>query len=295
VGLYKQPNDFTCGPYALQHALTVLGILVDPARLVRLAKTHWWSGTDEVRLARAARAYDCDMPQVRHTDPDEARRALVETLRKGLPVLVCVDGWEHWITVVHVEKGRFVVLDSRNEPVVAVLTWRELEARWAFEDEDDEDDDGEIPTYYDMHPVRPRFRWTVRARFSLARARFLRRPENRDLAGFWDDYVRDLREVCRPRSPLHVDALSVGEFLRRTSDVLVDRVAYWHGECGKTELTRVLRNMRFVADTYGMVVPSNAVRRATIDLTVLLALWAGSHHPVEPMYRRQKKRRRRRS
>lgn len=293
MGLYKQPNDFTCGPYALKHALTVLGVLADPAHLTRLAKTHWWSGTDETRLARAARAYDCDMPLVQLFQPEPARRALSRHLAQGYPTLICVDGWEHWITVVHHERGRFVVLDSREEPVVQVLTWKQLESRWRYEDEDEVIGDL-IPVYYDMHPVKPRFRREIRARFSVPRARYLRRPENRVFGLHWDEYLEDLLEICRPRSVHHVEPLSMGELIRRHGDVLIERVTYWHGGIGRDEIRRVLENLHFVADTYGMVVPSAQTRRALADLATLLTLYAAARDGVRPLYGSDQRRTRRR-
>lgn len=293
VGLYKQPNDFTCGPYALKHALTVLGVLADPLHLTRLARTHWWSGTDETRLARAARAYGCTMPMVQFFEPDPARRGLVRYLSEGYPTLICVDGWEHWITVVHHERGRFVVLDSREAPVVGVLAWKELEARWRYEDED-EAIAGVIPVYYDLHPVKPRFRREMRARFSVARARYLRRPEHRDLGAHWDEYLGDLHQICRPRSPRHVEPLSMGEFLRRHGDVLVERVTYWHGGIDRDAVKRVLKNLDFVADTYGMVVPAAQTRRALADVTILLTLYAAARDGVRPLYGSDVRPRRRR-
>ena len=292
MGLDRQPNDFSCGPWALKHALNVLGIIADPARLARIAKTHWWSGTDEVRLARAARAHDCDMPLIRRFDPDEARKVMVKHLRDGYPVLTCVDGWEHWITIVNHSKGKFVCLDSRGEPVVLVLDWKQLEERWACEDEDE---DGELVDIYDMFPVKPRFRREVHAHFTVARARALRRPENRDLALCWDRYVPDLLEICRPRSPLHVEPLTVGELIRRNRDILIGRVCYWHGGIERDQVQRVLRNLRFVADTYGMVVPAASTRRALAELAILLTLWAAGHSPVDPLYVPEPKPRRRRN
>ncbi len=304
MGLYRQPNDFTCGPYALKHALTVLGVLADPAQLTKLARTHWWSGTDEVRLARAARAHACDMPLIEATEERLARKALVKQLTEGYPTLLCVDAWEHWITVVHHASGKFVILDSREEPVVAVVTWKELEARWRYEDHEQLAElramvgkrlahTLELPVYYDLHPVRPRFRRDLRARFSVQRARFLRRPEHRDLGSCWDDYLADLMEICRPRSPLHVGALSMGELLRRHGELLLDRVVYWHGAVERDDVKRVARNLEFVADTYGLVVPAASTRRALTDLAILLSLWSAAREGVQPLYASDQKRRRR--
>ncbi|MEZ4358635.1 MAG: hypothetical protein R3B48_00530 [Kofleriaceae bacterium] len=289
MGLDRQPNNFVCGPYALKHALTTLGVIADPQQISRLAKTHWWSGTDEVRLARAARAYKCDMPLVRKTDEVTARKAMVRALNGGHPVITCVDEWEHWIVVVHHEKGRFVAIDSREMPVIVVMTWKELAKRWMVVDADgDEEEPG--TEIYDMFPVKLRAQRQPRARFSVARARMLRRPENHDVSLCWDQYLVDLLAVCRPRSPHHVEPLTLGEFLRRHQKLVVERVTYWHGGVERAEVQRVLRNLRFVADTYGMVIPSTGTRRAFADIISLVTLWAASKRPVEPLYMPPKKR-----
>ena len=102
-GFYPQPNDYTCGPFALKPALVTLGRLVDEEKIAVIARTHWWSGTDEIKLARAARAFDCDLPILRTRDEKKARKMLLEHLRRRIPVLLCVDDWGHWITAVRYE------------------------------------------------------------------------------------------------------------------------------------------------------------------------------------------------
>lgn len=143
-----------------------------------------------------------------------------------------------------------------------------------------------------MFPVKRRgAHGKLRARFSLARARKLRRPENKDLSLSWDLYLGDLLAVCRPRSPHHVEPLTLGEFFRRHQKLVVERVTYWHGGVEREEVQRVLRNLRFVADTYGMVIPAAGWRRAFADIIALTTLWAAGHRAVDPLYLVDKKRR----
>jgi hypothetical protein len=142
MGLYKQPNDWTCGPFALKHALVTIGQLADEQSIAGVAHPHWWAGTNEVKLARAARHVDCDLPMVRRTDADRARGALVRYVGQELPVIMCVDQWDHWITVVRHEDDRFVLLDSRREPVVQVMDWPRLRHRWQYVDEQDDRERG---------------------------------------------------------------------------------------------------------------------------------------------------------
>ena len=279
MGLYRQPNDWSCGPFALKHALVTLGRLADEEIISDVAHPHWWSGTNEVQLARAARYFGCELPLVRKNDPDRAHKALIRHIKDELPVILCVDNWGHWLTVVANEGERFVVLDSRNEPVLKVIPWKRLRSRWQYVDYDEFDN-----PVFDLHPVRPTFRPPVKAHFSVQRARYLRRRENRHLAQYWDEYLEDIMEICRPRSGRFHEVLSMGEFLRRNQDLLVSRVTYWHGGIHASDVYRLLKNFRCVAETYGLVIPCSGQKRATVDMAMLLALWAASKGGVNELY-----------
>jgi hypothetical protein len=280
MGFEQQPNRWQCGPFALKHALIMLGILADEKAISKIAGSDPSVGTNEVQLARAARRFDCDLLLERREDAAEARRALTEHLRQGLPCLACINEWSHWITLVKEEKGRFIVLDSYDEAVLVILTWKQLENCWVYH----LNADHQQQTLYDYHPVAPLFRSQTRARVSLARARFLRRPENRDFARQWDKYVEDLLAICRPRTPLSSNVLSLGEFLRRYGQMVVQQVAFWHGWIERPRAAKILANLHFVADTYGLVIHEEDEKRALAGITSLLTLWAGGRYGVTPIY-----------
>jgi hypothetical protein len=282
MGFQTQPNLWQCGPYALKHALIMLGVLVNEQRISRAAGTDA-AGTDEKELARAARKFGCDLLELRRTDPLEARRDLITYLRRGIPCLVCIHQWKHWVAVVKEERGQFILLDSEDAAVLTIVTWSQLRDLWAYHAPTQRRSD-QADGVYDLYPLAPRFRVQLKARFSLARARFLRRPENRDLARQWDEYLEDLLHVCKPRTPLSENVISLGEFLRRHEDMIVDQIAYWHGAIRRKPVRKVLRNMRFVAATYGLVVHYDDEKRAIAGLTAVLALWAGSKYGVGPVY-----------
>lgn len=303
MGLYRQPNDWTCGPFALKHALVTLGRLADEDTISEIVHPHWWAGSDEVKLARAARHYDCDLPLVRRTDAHRAQGTLMNYVDRSVPVLLCVDQWSHWITVVGRDpvstKQRFIVLDSRYEPVLHVVPWAKLRKRWRYLDVERD----QPKPLFDLHPVRAKFRVPHTARFSVERAQYLRRPENAGLAKHWDDYLGDLMEICKPKTSRTAGNMPMSEFLRQHQDMLVQRVGYWHGDVPQTAVERLVRNFRFVAETYMLTIPASATRRATVDMSMLLALWAAASRGIDSMYgsdedndckRRAPRRRRRR-
>jgi hypothetical protein len=276
MSLYPQPNKWTCGPFALKHALVMLGVFADEKEVSRTAGTHWWAGTDEIKLARAAKAYECELTFVRRKSAERAREELLQSLKKGHPTLLCVDRWSHWVTVVNAERGKFVVLDSQRDPVVWVNSWSELRKRWDYPATDKEDPDS-VEHLFDLHILVPKFRVRTKAKFSIARARYLRRAENRFFAHQWDAYFEDLLHICRPRTPLTEMFISMGEFLRRHGEMMVSEILHWNGEArhGRADVRRprlrkILKNLQFVADTYGLIIPIEDEKRAIAGVTAEL-------------------------
>ncbi len=283
MGLYPQPNKWQCGPFALKHALIMLGKFVNEKRVTEIAGSTSWGGTDETQLRKAARAYDCEMKLVRKENPLHAKRDLLLTLKRGSPALLCVDTWGHWITVVGAEKGRFIYLDSSKAPVVCVATWRQLKRRWVCEDFDEANPKIKV-ALYDLHPIISKSRAKTKARFSLKHARYLRRPENRAFATHWDEYFDDLLAICSPRTPLSQNVFPFGEFLRRHGKMIASQVAFWHGAVKREQAEKILKNMKFVADTYDLVVREQDEKHAIAALSSNLSLWAASKYGVDDVY-----------
>jgi hypothetical protein len=294
MGFYPQPNLWQCGPFALKHGLVMLGILADEDKITKLAGTRWWSGTDEFQLAKAARNYNCDLTLLRRYDPETARRELVAYLKKGIPVLLCVQQWSHWITAVKEEKGKFIILDSREKSVLNILSWHDLKKLWTYSERDDRDKTA-VQTIYDFHPVVPRFRVRTKAHFSIARATILRKPHNRGFARLWNEYLEDLLKLCRPRTSQSENFISLGEFLRRHEAMIVDQLDLWHGWIERSQAKRVLSHLHFVADTYGLVLPNQDEKRGIAGITAILALWAASEYGVLPVYNPTRKKKARRA
>jgi len=291
---YPAPLDPATGIGLLEHALVALGRLPSASRLARAAGRRWWEGRPEIGLAAAARAAACDLPTVRKLDAERARRLLLRLVRRRIPVLLPVDDWTRWLLVLGAEGNQFVVVDPSTAPVLDLFSWPRLRGRWRRPDLEYSREDP--PDLYHLHPVVPRFRVAIQADFSATRVRFLRRAENRGLAAHWDDYLEDLLEICRPPSPRQSEPLSMGEFLRRHQRMLVQRAVFWHGGVAPEAVERILRNFRFVAETYGLVVPLSLSRRALADIAILTAMWASAAAGQAELYGvggKPKKRRRR--
>ena len=293
MGMYPQPNRWQCGPFALKHALIMLGVIADEDSITKITHRRRGYGTDEKDLLRAAREFDCDLPTVRKTDAERARKTLRTYLKRGIPVLVCIDQWAHWVTIVKSQNGRFILLDSEDADLLKIIRWEQLRKRWVFKKRDRRDRD-HVHEMYDLHPVVPQFRVRNRPQLSIRRVHYLRRPENREISRLWNKYVEDLLDICRTRTPLSYNVLTVGEFLRRYEGMILDQIVHWHGDVERAGAKRLLKHLRFVADTLGMVIHKQEEKRTIAGFAVLLTLWAESERNGSPLYEAPKLRKRRR-
>jgi hypothetical protein len=243
--VYQQSTSYECGPYALKHALQMLGVFTDERRLGRLAGTTP-AGTDEVQLARAAAAVGCNLPLVRATTPEDARRALMSHLTRGLPALLCVDQWDHWVAIVGGDGDRFALLDSAVPPVAARIDWDRLAQRWGYRDTGS-------PVLYDLHPVVPRGETPGRARVDARAAETLARPERAALVRDWSHYSRALLALAAPAAPGNGEptAVDLSHLLHERRDWLLDRAAGTN-PAPREAAARALEEARFVAHLYGL-------------------------------------------
>jgi hypothetical protein len=267
MGIYSQPNSYECGPFALKHALLVLGVFADERRLARLAGTSL-GGTDEEQLAHAAERFRCDLPMVRRTDAESARRTLAAELDRGNPTLICVDQWEHWLTVVSEDGGRYVLFDSAKDAVVRVVGWDELERMWVYRDPAANGSAGRI---YDLHPVIPRFQPSARAAISVRQAEALLADASRDLARDWSSFARELIDLADgSRGDEDLFAVRLDRLLVEERGGLVRNVG-GSDPLRRLAASRALERLAFVADAYDLRVLLDRRPRVVRDVADLLA------------------------
>lgn len=276
MGIYEQPNEWQCGPFALKHALLALGIFEHEDVLARAARSDT-NGTDEVGLGRAARRVGCDLLMVRTYHPRAARLELNAYLARNIPVLACVQEWSHWIALVHHEDGHYVTFDSRGRQVLQVLAWEELSSALVYYDSEGRNHG----TYavYDLHPVVPRSMPWARARFSPALVRDLSRPERSELINRWQQYADALRPMCVPLSPQSELTVPLADVLRRQSAALAARVAARRLDVARRAGV-ILEDLVTLADAYALEVRPDAEGTAIDRIAALLERWAAEVAPA---------------
>ncbi|MEJ2495404.1 MAG: hypothetical protein P8Y79_13870 [Ignavibacteriaceae bacterium] len=251
MSFYPQPNKYQCGPFALKYALVMLGKFESERSIAKKAGSNWWNGTDEIGLAKAAKYFNCKMKYFRRETGADAIKSLTLHLRKGYPCIISVDNWEHWISVVNWQQGKFPDNSFRS---------------------------------YDGYALVPQFKIVTKAKFTLAKAKYVMNTRNQELARNWDTYFNDLTAICRPVTSLSYYIISFNEFLRRHEKMIVEHVAYWHGSPSYSELRKILTNLSFVAEVYNLVIYEEDRKQALIDLTSLLMMYACGKYGMHKIY-----------
>jgi len=267
MSFYKQPLTYQCGPFALKYALVMLGKMEDEKDIEALAGSTWWKGTDEIGLEKAANYYECEFTAlVPNGDPRKALSKLNSYLNKGIPAVLCVDRWSHWIAVVGRDKDKYVCVDSGMRKVIIIMKDKVLLKRWKHIDKKVE--------HYAGYAITPWYKAKTMAKFTVENARKLMSDKYEELALHWDSYFMVLAEHTRSKSPMAEYTITFKQFSRRYQKLIVELVADWHGDVSYKTLNDIFENFQFIANIYGMVIHHNDEKNAIINFTCVLTMFA---------------------
>lgn len=110
-----QRAHYTCGPASLVNAATALGLSVSEYHVEELCSTTERSGTNEHGMFNAAKAIGLQAQQFEFNSPEAAWFWLVGCMGGGIPVILCVEKWEHYVVAVGRLGDSIIVIDSQQE------------------------------------------------------------------------------------------------------------------------------------------------------------------------------------
>lgn len=110
-----QPDSYSCGAMAIVNACKALGMKCDVNRVRKLAQTDPQDGTDEHGVQQALTELGLQWSVLEGNSDQHFWALITEAVRVGDPVIVCVDGVDHWLAVVGaLGADRVVVFDSER-------------------------------------------------------------------------------------------------------------------------------------------------------------------------------------
>lgn len=129
-----QSTAWSCGAAALANACEEVGLDITEQELIDLAGTNP-EGTDDDGMLKACEALGLTATMFASADYEAAWDWLIDTLELS-PVLICFDGWDHWVVLTGTDGAAVVVQDSEvsrdniDRNGVYKLEQNDLAQRW---------------------------------------------------------------------------------------------------------------------------------------------------------------------
>jgi hypothetical protein len=277
VWLGEQETPSSCGAASLKYALCLMGFSSREEQLRRLAHTTW-RGTPTQPLLAAARRFGLE-PRLRafgEREWVEARAWLRRELAEGHPVILDVEGFNHYVLAVRTLGPRVVIINPEGATlrgldyaqIVLAADWR-LRSWWLSKDHA-----GASFRGISLTPPAARSRRVRRPtgpRLSFGAAALRRAMGGRQ----WvlDEYLIDAVEIAtRARNARGHSGSLAGLVRRLGARWLVARVAFWHQArpAAIAMLKAHVEDLAVAAEAMGLQVPSGAVASVAVDIAALL-------------------------
>lgn len=131
-----QTKAYSCGAAAVVNALRLFGKKVSEKRVLAHSFTTRENGTDEHGIVSALRNLGFNGDPFEEETEIEAKAVF----RSSNPVIICTQALQHWVTVISLEDGYYMIIDpartkkNKKENGIHVVNWKELKRTWQTRD-----------------------------------------------------------------------------------------------------------------------------------------------------------------
>ena len=98
-GYGLQEDDYLCGPASLQRAFRQYGVRLSQTRIAEACGTEIDEGSGDEEIHRGILHFGFSLDPYETDVWNEGINWLDDCITRGLPVLLCVDDWSHWVCV----------------------------------------------------------------------------------------------------------------------------------------------------------------------------------------------------
>lgn len=134
AGMIVRPqfNNWSCGPHAIRFCLMKWHHDVELTTIVELTRSTR-AGTDDLNMQLGIHLLGYKWYQFNAMSAHEAKTTIYRELKKGRPLILCVENWSHWVAVLHHSRRGFLVFDSsRPGPVIQLRGWKWLQRQLRY-------------------------------------------------------------------------------------------------------------------------------------------------------------------
>ncbi len=269
-----------CGPCSLSYCLHVLGIDADQHEVARASGLSYWMrykrGQDERDIQRAAASYRAKcafLSEFKKTGGDSFADRLRQHLIKGLPAILLVKDFEHWVALIGYfpETDTFIIDDPNlrqpifsrwSEKALVINAWNEADA-----------DIHDEPSQYFAILLDRKDSQGPRWKISEPFLRLCENGSGETAGGMTQDLIEIVKRACNGLYPIR-GGERLSDMLDRYEETIVRNAFHWVGGRHRVsigDVRRQFRDYRVIADAAGLRVRHNADTAAIVaQLTSLM-------------------------
>jgi hypothetical protein len=250
-----------CGQHSLIHALLLLGIPIslDEAHIHTVPQCITAvSGTSEEKIINALKHYKCKPVEIYVDSPSKMKSEIDKNLDAGYPIIISVEGYNHWAVLAGRSGNDYVWIDSNSDAIIGVCDWEEVED-WFDNTE-----------YYGI-AIGPKneklMRYSIVSRIVKIQ-KILKK--NKTLREYWGYYLEDLIEVFGRKAD--AGDISAKLFFKKYRKKMHETVCKWYVDAKDYDVYWELDNYQRVAEAYNLRLPADRENIALIEFSIALSL-----------------------
>jgi len=264
----------------MSYCFFILGKYVSQQEIAEATGLSWWqrkhSGCDELSLKRAAKTFGVYSEFLRISNKRKGNifiDELKKRLASGLPAILCVDNFKHWIALLgyNAEEDKFIINDPNDKVIFSKYRPNTLKKRCWNEDENSGEKEYFAIVLSNKDYSEPQWRLTED---------FIKLC-NKGSVQSATTIMNDLFEIAERAHlvyPHPFETIKLSVILHRCEETIVDNVHYWSKSDGldKRQLREIYRDFTIVADAANISVSKNFdIASVTAQMTTILcaALW----------------------
>jgi hypothetical protein len=254
-----------CGQYALLNSLLLLGIPIsvnDAHHITRVSRLKaLWEGTKPEKIIRGIKKYGCRAEPFSSNDEKKLKVKVDSYLESGIPLIVCVEDYEHYAVLSSKINNKYYWIDSADEDIIGHSSWSEI-TDWLESSEEDE-------CYYFIAVIPPKNNNVLKDIDKLLKIS----RKNEDLFNNYGYLLRDLLDIMDSQGSSGKQ-IPVAEFLDRHRDKAINGIEELYYYTDKKELNQILKDYITIATLHNLTIDAEIVIDVSARLTVMLTMYA---------------------
>jgi len=254
-----------CGQYAFLNTLLLLSIPISvkdahkKTQVTRLKAI--WEGTEPEKIIRGIKKYGCSAKPITCNDEKKLKEKIDAYLEAGIPLIVCVDDYEHYAVLSGKINKKYYWIDSADSDIIGHSSWSEI-AEWLESSEEDE-------KYYCIAVIPPK---QNNALTDIDKLLKISRKDE-DLFNNYGYLLKDLLDIVDDQGSSG-KRVPVAEFLIKYQHKVIGSIEELYYYTNKKELKQIMKDYITLAELHNLMLAADDELDVLARLTVMVTMYA---------------------